>query len=67
MNHLVVTTINAPTQAMLNLAKGAAERDWSFVIIGDRKSPPDFSLKGPIITIWNVRANLASSLHAWLP
>jgi hypothetical protein len=46
MNHLVVTTINAPTQAMLNLAKGAAERDWSFVIIGDRKSPPDFSLQG---------------------
>jgi len=46
MNHLVVTTINAPTQAMKDLAKGATERGWNFVIIGDRKSPPDFVLDG---------------------
>ncbi|WP_174300680.1 STELLO glycosyltransferase family protein [Caulobacter sp. S45] len=43
---IVVTTINAPTQAMLELAKGASDHDAHFIVIGDSKSPKDFRLPG---------------------
>jgi len=46
MKHLVVTTINKPTQAMIELAEGAKNSGWKMIIIGDRKSPPDFQLPG---------------------
>lgn len=46
MNHLVITTINKPTQAMVQLAEGARKHGWNMIVIGDRKSPPDFDLPG---------------------
>lgn len=46
MNHLVITTINAPTRAVVELASGAKKNGWHLVIIGDRKSPPSFELEG---------------------
>lgn len=41
---LVITTINSPNEVMRNLATGAAEARWRFIIIGDSKTPTDFTL-----------------------
>ncbi len=46
MIHLVITTINAPTRPVIELAAGATKNGWHLVIIGDRKSPPSFQLEG---------------------
>jgi hypothetical protein len=43
---LVVTTIASPNGALTALATGAAEAGWSFIAIGDAKSPADFGLTG---------------------
>jgi len=43
---VVVTTINYPTFAVKEIAKHAPLLDAQFVIIGDQKSPPDFSQDG---------------------
>lgn len=44
--HLVVTTINPPTAALVSLAQGAQTNRRHFLVIGDRKSPADFALPG---------------------
>ncbi len=41
---LVVTTINNPNKVMKLLAYGANERDVPFYVIGDTKTPADFTL-----------------------
>ena len=41
---LVVTTINYPTDALLELAK--KQSDWNLYIVGDLKTPVDWSLQG---------------------
>ncbi len=41
---LVLTTINAPNEALRLLASGAQTHDIPFIVIGDTKSPPDFTL-----------------------
>ena len=43
---IVVTTINAPTRAMLEIRDSAPKLEARFVVIGDTKSPPDFHLNG---------------------
>ena len=43
---LVVTTIQAPNDVMRSLAQAARERDADFVVMGDRKSPPQYLLDG---------------------
>jgi hypothetical protein len=43
--YLVVTTINKPNEVMKTLAAGSVKHGWHFVVIGDSKSPPDFSLE----------------------
>jgi len=44
MKTVIVTTINPPTAAVLEIARGARENDWHFIIIGDRKSPATYDL-----------------------
>ena len=39
---LVVTTINAPSEAIRALATGAKANHWQFIVVGDRKSPSTF-------------------------
>lgn len=41
---LVVTTISAPNEVLLNLEQGCQLNNWDFLVIGDVKSPSDFSL-----------------------
>jgi hypothetical protein len=43
---VVVTTINAPTRAVLEIQERAAQVGAHFVVVGDSKSPPDFALPG---------------------
>jgi hypothetical protein len=43
---IVVTSINAPNAALRALADGAAAHAFEFIVCGDTKSPPDFSLPG---------------------
>ena len=43
---VVVTTISGPNPVLLSLAELCRDRNWTFYIIGDVKSPPDFSLDG---------------------
>ena len=38
---IVTTTINIPTLATLRFCKIAQEKDWTFVIVGDTKTPHD--------------------------
>jgi len=38
---IVTTTINSPTEATLRFCKIAKEKNWTFVIIGDTKTPHD--------------------------
>lgn len=43
---IIVTSINAPNQVMRDIAAGAVSSDFDFIVIGDTKSPADFSLEG---------------------
>jgi hypothetical protein len=42
---IVTTTINPPTEA---LRRFAAMPDWELVVIGDKKTPPDFHIDGAV-------------------
>lgn len=44
--NLVVTSIAAPNAVLRELAAGCAGHGWSFILIGDVTSPPDFRLDG---------------------
>lgn len=43
---LVVTTISEANKVLQKLAAGCQSHNWDFIIIGDTKSPKDFSLAG---------------------
>ena len=42
---LVITTINKPNKNIKKLCDGSKKNDWSFIIIGDKKSPKKFPLR----------------------
>jgi hypothetical protein len=49
MNHeisLVITTISPPNEVLRTYASECTGRDIRFIVVGDKKSPPDFSLEG---------------------
>lgn len=43
---IVITSINDPTRAVIEIARDAARLGAEFIIVGDRKSPRDFSQPG---------------------
>ena len=43
---VVVTSINPPTRAVVEIAREAGRLGACFIIVGDRKSPPDFAQPG---------------------
>lgn len=43
---VVLTSISAPNEAMQSIAKKSGELGYAFLVIGDTKSPQDFSLPG---------------------
>lgn len=45
-NAIVVTSINSPNSVIREIAIGAEQNSWKFLVIGDAKSPTDFNCKG---------------------
>lgn len=43
---LVVTSINSPNRVIADLAAGATNNGWPFIVIGDKKSPDNYSYPG---------------------
>lgn len=43
---LVITSISAPNDVLRSFAEGCAQNGTEFILIGDSKSPKDFSLNG---------------------
>ncbi len=42
---LVITTINRPNKNIKHFEENCAKKKWSFVVIGDKKTPQNFKLK----------------------
>ena len=42
---LVITTINSPNKNIRTFEKNCKIKDWSFIVVGDKKTPKKFSLK----------------------
>ena len=61
---IVVTSINQPTQAIRALAK---LDDWKVVVVGDTKSPKDWSLENCVFLSIERQRELGYHLHAHLP
>jgi len=57
---IVVTSINAPNQALRSIARGAVAHDHGFIVVGDTKSPPDFHLDG--CSYYDVPAQLGAGI-----
>ncbi|MCX8252492.1 hypothetical protein RHAL1_00383 [Beijerinckiaceae bacterium RH AL1] len=45
---IVITTINYPTRAVIEIARDAPKLAANFILVGDRKSPADFHQPGSI-------------------
>ena len=43
---IIITTINQPSKAVLEIANGCKKNNIPFIIIGDKKTPADFKLEG---------------------
>jgi hypothetical protein len=54
---IVVTTINAPTPAIRQIAREAKNLSAEFVIVGDSKSPANFQQEGSIYLSLNAQRN----------
>ena len=46
MISLIITTISEPNEILREIAKGCTLNNYEFIVIGDEKSPRDFSLNG---------------------
>jgi hypothetical protein len=57
---LVITTINKPNSIMRALASGSTRVGWEMIVIGDIKTPADFTIPGS--AFYDVRAQIDTSL-----
>ena len=42
---VIITSINKLNRNIQNLSSNSKKKNWSFIVIGDKKSPKNFSLK----------------------
>ena len=42
---LVITTINLPNKNIKKFDQNCRKKNWSFIVIGDRKTPKNFCIK----------------------
>ncbi|MFC2115738.1 STELLO glycosyltransferase family protein [Bacteroidota bacterium] len=59
---LVITTIATPNMALQGYATECRRRDIDFIVVGDRKSPHDFSLPGS--DFWSLERQKESEFRA---
>lgn len=45
---IVITSINYPTRAVEQFAKLAKDRNWTLLVVGDTKTPPDWRCEGSV-------------------
>lgn len=64
---LIITSISAPNQVMLECAEGCSKNDIDFIVVGDTKSPADFSLPGCHYSSIESQRELPFGLAALLP
>ena len=57
---LVITSISPPNHVLHACAKGCLQHGIDFIVIGDRRSPPDFRLDG--CDYWSIERQLDSDL-----
>ena len=41
---LIITTINRPNINIRSFSKGCKNSNWNFIVVGDKKTPKNFSL-----------------------
>jgi hypothetical protein len=61
---VVITTINQPTKAVKKLA---ALKDWRVVIVGDKKTPPDWQYDNCVYLSPEEQLNLGFKITHYLP
>jgi hypothetical protein len=59
---LIITTIAPPNSVLARYAKECGRRGVDFIIAGDRKSPPDFYLKGT--DFWSIERQKGSGFKS---
>ena len=57
---LIITSISPPNHVLLACAEGCDQHGIDFIVIGDRRSPPDFRLDG--CDYWSIERQLDSPL-----
>jgi len=64
---LVITTINPPNEVLKTWARECGTREIHFIVIGDQRTPTDFSIEGCDFVDIGHQAELGFSLISWLP
>src|SRR5436190_7607876 len=64
---LIITSIAAPNAPMRAFAEGCKKNNIEFIVIGDKKSPKDFSLNGCRFVSLNEQKQLPFKLAKLLP
>lgn len=62
--YVVITSINAPTKAVFEIAK---LQDRSLVVVGDKKTPSDWECEGVAFLSSDEQGRLKGGLSSWLP
>lgn len=65
-NTVVITSIQAPTKAVLKIAKQLG-KTFDIIVVGDKKSPPDFAVKNVNFYSIEKQGNAGSKLAKLLP
>jgi hypothetical protein len=64
---LVITTISPPNEVLKTYARQCAARNIAFIVVGDKRSPVDFSLEGCNFMDIDHQMNMGSALASLLP
>lgn len=64
---VVVTSINSPTPGVEKIALMCKERNWSLIVIGDKKSPREYLLSGSEFYSVEDQENLSFELSRVIP
>lgn len=64
---IIITTINQPTIALKKISELVASDGWRCVVVGDKKTPPDWSLQGIDYLSYDRQLEMYGRLAALLP
>jgi len=64
---VVITTIQAPTRGVSAIAKQALSDGFSFIVVGDRKTPEGWSCEGATYLSYSEQSNLPFEIASCIP